>query len=102
MSDQKRVRTFVEENDLGGGPGEWLHDLQSELGEVAKEQLKATEYGAKDAEYSEEMELELGDLYFSLLGLANALGININDALEKVLEKYGERIGETDDAGSGN
>jgi hypothetical protein len=36
MSDQDRVKEFVDEHDLGGGPSAWIHDLQSELGEVAK------------------------------------------------------------------
>lgn len=104
MNDQQHVQQFIEEHDLGGGPSEWVHDLQSELGEVAKEILKATEYGENDIDeitLSEEMESELGDLYFSLLGLANALGVDIQDALEHVLEKYEDRVSETGSAGSG-
>lgn len=105
MNDQERVQQFIREHQLGGGPSEWVHDLQSELGEVSKETLKATDYGEKDVEdidFDDSMELEVGDLYFSLLGLANALNIDVTRALERVLEKYAGRVELTGDAGSGN
>lgn len=101
MRDSDKVAAFIETHGLGGGPSEWVHDLQSELGEVAKEVLKASDYGMEEPAFGEEMRNEVGDLYFSLLGLADALGIDLAEALEDVLEKYRERMDETGDAGSG-
>lgn len=101
MNEQERVAAFIAEHDLGGDASVWVHDLQSELGEVAKEILKASEYGSNEPEFGEEMRNEVGDLYFSLLGLADALGIDLEDALEDVLAKYAERMVDTGSAGSG-
>lgn len=101
MAEQERVAAFIAEHDLGGDASVWVHDLQSELGEVAKEVLKASDYGSNNPEFGEEMRNEVGDVYFSLLGLADALGIDLADALEDVLEKYAERMEETGDVGSG-
>lgn len=36
-------------------------DIQSELGELAKEVLKSTNYGKKELVITKELELELGD-----------------------------------------
>ncbi|MFB6294910.1 MAG: MazG nucleotide pyrophosphohydrolase domain-containing protein [Candidatus Nanohaloarchaea archaeon] len=101
MNDQETAADFIAEHDLGGDASVWVHDLQSELGEVAKEVLKATDYGETEPDFSGDVEDEVGDLYFSLLGLANALGVDVSDALDSALEKYGERMEETGDAGSG-
>ncbi|MDY6768913.1 MAG: MazG nucleotide pyrophosphohydrolase domain-containing protein [Candidatus Nanohaloarchaea archaeon] len=100
MNDQEKAADFVADHDLGGDAAVWVHDLQSELGEVAKEVLNATDYGDREPEFGEEMADEVGDLYFSLLGLANALGVDVSDALDSALEKYRERVEETGDAGS--
>lgn len=100
MEDSERVRGFVEENNLGGGFDQWLHDLQSELGEVAKEVLEATEYGNKEPDFDEELEGELGDLYFSLLAFAGEVGVDLSKALDRVLEKYSNRMEESGDPGS--
>lgn len=101
---QEQVRTFIAEHGLGGDASDWVHDLQSELGEVSKEILKETEYGehdTSDVTFGDDMAQEVGDLYFSLLGLANALGIELDKALDTVLEKYAERMDTTGSAGSG-
>ncbi len=102
--DQRTVETFTMEHGLGGDASDWVHDLQSELGEVSKEILKTTEYGEHridDVEFDEDMAREVGDLYFSLLGLANELGIDLGQALTTVLDKYENRLQESDTAGSG-
>ncbi len=63
-------------------------DIQSELGEVAKEILKMTDYGRKPFIYREEVKPEIGGLLFSLIALANSLDVDLEEALEIVLEKY--------------
>lgn len=100
MEDQEKAGHFIEEHDLGGDASVWIHDLQSELGEVSKELLKASDYGEKGAEFSEDMEEEIGDLYFSLLGLADQLGIDLSSSLDAVLEKYQERAESSGNPGS--
>lgn len=67
-------------------------DTMSELGEVAKEVLKMSDYGRKPAEYREELKSELGDVLYSLITIANTFDIDLEDALQKVLKKYEQRL----------
>ena len=76
-------------------------DAVSELGEVAKEVLKMSNYGRKQIEYREEFKLELGDALYSLITVANTFDIDLEDALHQVLEKYKKRL-EKGSAGSEN
>ncbi|MBL7156453.1 MAG: MazG-like family protein [Candidatus Pacebacteria bacterium] len=89
---QKRVREFCEKNNLESPPEYRLLDTFSELGEVAKEILKMTDYGRKPMEFREEMKSELGDALYSLITVANSFDIDLEQALEMVLEKYEKRI----------
>ncbi|MFB6077075.1 MAG: MazG nucleotide pyrophosphohydrolase domain-containing protein, partial [Candidatus Nanohaloarchaea archaeon] len=91
MSDQEKVRAFIADHDLGGDASTWVHDLQSELGEVSKEVLEATDYGSRDPEFDDTVRDEIGDLYFSLLGLAATLDIDLSAALDDALAKYADR-----------
>ena len=67
--------------------------MSSELGEIAKELIKESDYGTKplSQEHDPNLELKLGDAYYSLLELANTLNVDLETALKKVLEKYEER-----------
>lgn len=103
MSDQERVAAFVAQHNLEADPQTRLLDLTSELGEVAKELLKATQYGTQSfnlaalpAAWAEEM----GDLYFALLCLANTTQVDLSAALEGVLAKYAARMAAKGGAGS--
>lgn len=78
-----------------------LLDIISELGELDKEYLKATEYGTQQIELTEDFTLEFGDVLYSLLSLANEMNIDANDALDKVLTKYQNRINSNGNLGSG-
>ena len=51
-----------------------------------------TDYGRKPFAYREEIKSEIGDLLFSLIALANSLDVDLEDALEIVLEKYEKRL----------
>lgn len=90
---QRKVEDFCKE--YGESPPEHrVLDTLSELGEVAKEVLLMSDYGRKPLEETrkEELELELGDLLYSLITLANYFEIDLKKALEKVLRKYEKRL----------
>ncbi len=89
---QNKVKEFCEQNNLTGNAETRLLDTVSELGEVAKEILKSTSYGKQPFKKSEKLEEELGDLFFSLLTFANEVGVDLNEALQNVLEKYEARL----------
>ena len=78
-----------------------LLDCISKLGELSKEYLKSTDYGDKEFSLHKDFELELGDTMYSLLSLANEVGINVEEAVDKVLNKYKERLSKFNNIGSG-
>ncbi|MCB0033856.1 MAG: hypothetical protein KDE51_07550 [Anaerolineales bacterium] len=76
-------------------------DLMSEVGEVAKEILLATNYGEEELELATtNMQMELGDALYSLCLLATAADVDLDAALTAVLEKYEKRWAEKGDMGS--
>ncbi len=88
---QKKIKDFCKENNLKSPIEHRLLDTMSELGEVAKEVLKMSNYGRKSIEYREEFKDEIGDAFFSLITVANSFDIDLEEALEEVLEKYNKR-----------
>ena len=78
-----------------------LLDMESEMGELAKEYLKATDYGTKEFEINDDFKLEYGDLLYCLLSLANEADINAEDCLDMVIAKYQKRLDDKNDIGSG-
>jgi len=92
MQLQKNVKEFAQNNKLQNSPEVCALDLVSEVGEVAKEILKATNYGKKKFNSPKEMKYELGDAFYSLLALANSCNVDLEEALNAVLEKYGKRM----------
>jgi len=98
---QQRVKKFCEENKLDSPPEHRILDLVSEIGEVAKEILKMSDYGRKKPEYREEIRGELGDALYSLINVANYFDVDLKEAMELVLKKYEERL-KRGSAGSGN
>lgn len=89
---QEKVRVFVEKYNLAHSPEISALDLVSELGEVAKEILKSTNYGTKEPKYPEEIKGELGDAFYSLINLANHCNVDLEKALELALQKYEKRL----------
>jgi NTP pyrophosphatase (non-canonical NTP hydrolase) len=72
-----------------------LARLTEEVGELARELNHR--YGAKlkkRKEPDQDLALELADVLFVLLALANEQGIDLGDALERTLEKYRSRDGD--------
>jgi len=98
---QERVASFVDMHALRAGAEARVMDLVSEVGEVAKEVLKATRYGEQPFATSPAWSDELADVFFSLICLANATNVNLDQALDGALEKYRQRLAGRGDAGSG-
>ncbi len=97
---QDKVKEFCERYDLHCPLEIRVLDLVSEIGEFAKEIIKATDYGKKEFEFREGIEEELGDVLFSLIVVANQLNIDLENALDLVLKKYEKRIKEKGNASS--
>ncbi len=89
---QKKVEDFNKKNKLKSSPEIDALDLVSEVGEVAKEILKMSDYGKKKPKYRKEIKNEIGDVFYSLIKLSNHYKINLDEALVLVLKKYEDRI----------
>lgn len=99
---QEAVRQMVEKYKLEIIPELRYIDLTSEVGELGKEILKSTEYGTEGFTKTENMESEIGDVLFSLICIANTLGINLEKSLIDSMEKYQKRFDKKGNIGSGN
>lgn len=99
MDAQDRVATFLADNDLRADPAYRLLDLSAEVGELAADAAKSTDYGA-DPEALTVSEDELGDALFALLALAEELDVDAGEALATSLTKYETRMAEGDGPGS--
>ena len=72
-----------------------LARMTEELGELAR--IVNHLYGEKPkktGEAEQELGLEMADLLYTMICLANSQGIDLQDALERTLEKYGTRDAE--------
>lgn len=92
---------FCLNHGLVASPHDRLLDVQSELGEVSKAVLKATDYGREPLHATDTVREELGDLVFSVLQLANTLNVDLEEELRAAMKKYQRRIDATGQAGSG-
>jgi NTP pyrophosphatase (non-canonical NTP hydrolase) len=99
MEEQQKVAEFVEEHDMEATSAFRILDLVAEVGEIAGDAAKSSEYGVKEEQLKVKKD-ELGDAFFSLISVANDLEIDLEEALEESLEKYERRINEKGDAGS--
>ncbi|MBX9906360.1 nucleotide pyrophosphohydrolase [Patescibacteria group bacterium] len=69
-------------------PYEILARLVEEVGELAR--IINHTFGPKPkkaTEEAQELELEVGDIYFALICFANSNNINLSDALDKCIHK---------------
>jgi NTP pyrophosphatase (non-canonical NTP hydrolase) len=98
---QQTVATFVRENELEAPVHARVLDLVSEVGELAKEVLKITNYGHEPFHPTEEWSGELADILYSLTCIANSTGVDLETALYEALDKYEGRLARRDDADSG-
>lgn len=100
-SIQKKVDELIKKYNLESSVEIRFIDLISELGELGKEILKGNEYGKKDFCNTENIESEIGDTFFSLICVANGLNIDLQNALDNVLNKYENRFSNNGNIGSG-
>ena len=98
---QEKVDELTKKYNLGGSAEIKYIDLTSEVGELGKEILNGSDYGTKEFAATDNLESELGDTFFSLVCVANELGIDLGNALNKVLEKYEYRFNTSGNIGSG-
>ena len=92
ITAQDKVRQFTQANMLSPTPAVALIDLLSELGEVAKDILKSSDYGPDLSCQNPQTWDELGDVFYSLLTLANSLDYDIERGLDRALAKYKSRL----------
>lgn len=93
MNDlQQLVDKFVQKHDLEAPVGARIHDLTSEVGELAKESNTITRYGKRPFAPSDNWSGELGDIMFSLLCLANSTGVDLETVLRQALARMERRI----------
>jgi len=89
---QEKIKLFCKKNNMESPAEHRVLDAMSELGEVAKEILKMSNYGRKPIEYRKELKSELGDVMYSLITVANTFDIDLSDSLEQTLKKYEKRL----------
>ena len=89
---QKKIKLFCEKNELNSPIEHRVLDTMSELGEVAKEILKMSNYGDRPIQYNDNLKMELGDLLYSIITIANVFDIDLDEALNEVLRKYEQRM----------
>lgn len=95
MTDwQQRVAAFMRRHRLRHDPASHALDLASEVGEVAKEVLLASDYGERTPRFGPALTDELGDALYSLLALAETCDVDAGEALEAALGKYERRFTE--------
>ncbi len=99
---QNDVAQFVNQYNLEIPAKDRMLDLTSEIGELAKEILKSTDYGNRDFHPAEAWMDELGDVFFSLICIANTTDVNLLDSLTVALAKYQARLRDQGEPGSGN
>lgn len=78
-----------------------LMDIDSELGELAKEYLKSSDYGESEFKVTDDFKMEFGDVLYALLSLANENNIDANQSIDMALKKYEDRINKKKNMGSG-
>lgn len=76
-------------------------DIESEMGELAKEYLKNSKYGTKEFQLTDGFKEEFGDVLYAIFSLSNELKIDCNECLDIALTKLKERMEKNNSMGSG-
>ncbi len=97
---QEIVSKKVNQYDLETIPELRYVDLTTEIGEVGKELLKSSDYGKKQLSKTDSLEIEIGDVLFSLICIANTLNIDLETALLDAMKKYERRYTKKGNIGS--
>jgi len=88
---QAKVEVFVKLHEMESPADSRVLDLVSEVGELAKDVLKMSDYGRKNFEKGDAAD-ELGDIFFSLINVANYFGVDLDEAVNASMNKYSKRI----------
>ena len=88
----EKIKNFNKKNNNKMDVYSRFLDVNSEMGELSKEVLKATNYGKKNFEKTCEFVEEYGDVLYSFISLGLECEIDIEKAVEIVLNKYQKRI----------
>lgn len=99
---QTRVKKFMNGTNMNNPIENRMLDLFDEIGEVAKEINKMSGYGTKKPEFREEIIMELGDAFYSLITVANYYDVDLSNSLDLAIGKYKKRIKKGGHAGSEN
>ncbi len=99
---QTLIKKFVDERNIGTSTENRMLDLLSESGELAKEVLKGSDYGKRLFIKNKAFDAEFGDVFFSLVCLANQTDINLETLIVNALDKYDKRFKEHHHIGSVN
>ncbi len=94
---QKKIKSFAEERDWNQfhNPKDLLLGIVEEVGEirnVVKWEQDIEKLKKVLAENKERVEDDIVDIYWFLALLANGTGINIDEAIRKVIEKNEKRF----------
>lgn len=86
---QKKVDKFIKA--IGGywDPFQMFTAIVEEVGELAKE--LELNHDLRPTEEAVNLEIEVGDIFFTLICFANAHNISLEQALKKTLAKYSKR-----------
>ena len=101
-TNKEKIFDYIVPNDLESSIEVRYIDLVSEVGELGKEILKSSHYGKESFSSTKDFELELGDVLFSLICVANSLNMDLDQAISNVLKKYHDRFSTKGNIGSGN
>ena len=77
-------------------------DIQSEVGELAKEYLKGSKYGIQEFELKDDFKEEYGDVLYALISLAVEVGVDAEECLDIAINKLQSRMEKNNSMGSGN
>ena len=78
-----------------------LMDIESEVGELAKEYLKSSKYGTREFVVTDEFKEEFGDVIYAILSLSNEMDISAEECLGVSLKKMKDRMEKNNTFGSG-
>lgn len=88
----ERAGSFATVHGLSLDPVVRLLDVVAELGELASETLKSSNYDPRALVVDERWREEFGDLVFALSCLAYGVGISVEDVLDEAIAKYVDRM----------
>jgi NTP pyrophosphatase (non-canonical NTP hydrolase) len=97
---QANCRALLARHGLSHTSEIHMLDLVSEVGEIAKAILEASQYGETPLQSTPALESEMGDAFFSLVVLAESLNVDLEPALEDTLARYEARLAATGHPGS--